>query len=70
LVALSVQLAALTTAEATAAALLIRFCTLWLGVLVGVASFMLWPQLLAGAATQPPSAAEMTGEIAEKIKVG
>ncbi|RIK52436.1 MAG: TIGR00374 family protein [Chloroflexi bacterium] len=49
LVALSVQLLALPVATATAAALLIRFCTLWMGVLVGVVSFLLWPDLLAGA---------------------
>jgi uncharacterized protein (TIRG00374 family) len=53
LVALSVQILALSTAEATAAALLIRFCTLWFGVLIGVASFALWPGLLDGA--EPPS---------------
>jgi uncharacterized protein (TIRG00374 family) len=50
LVALSIQLLALPTAQATAAALLIRFCTLWFGVLLGVISFLLWPQLLAGSA--------------------
>lgn len=49
LVALSVRLLALPTAMATAAALLIRFCTLWLGVTIGVISFALWPQLLAGS---------------------
>jgi uncharacterized protein (TIRG00374 family) len=49
LVALSVQILSLPTAVATAAALLIRFCTLWFGVLLGVVSFLLWPTLLAGA---------------------
>jgi uncharacterized protein (TIRG00374 family) len=49
LVALTVQLVALSTAEATAAALLIRFCTLWFGVGLGVVSFVLWPSLLDGA---------------------
>ncbi len=49
LVALSVQILALPTAVATAAALLVRFCTLWFGVLIGVVSFLLWPRLLAGA---------------------
>lgn len=49
LVALSVRLLMLPTALATAAALLIRFCTLWLGVTIGVISFLLWPQLLAGS---------------------
>lgn len=49
LVALSVRLLAFSASTATAAALLIRFCTLWLGVLVGVVSFLLWPDLLAGS---------------------
>lgn len=49
LVALSVRLLVLPTALATAAALLIRFCTLWFGVTIGVISFLLWPQLLAGS---------------------
>ncbi len=53
LVALSVQILALTTAQATAAALLVRFCTLWFGVLIGVVCFVLWPGLLAGAEAQP-----------------
>jgi hypothetical protein len=38
-------------ATATAAALLVRFCTLWLGVAIGAVSFLLWPDLLAGAET-------------------
>lgn len=50
LVALSGRLLGLTIPLATAAALLIRFCTLWLGVTIGVISFALWPQLLAGSA--------------------
>jgi len=49
LVALSVQLLGIATPVATAAALLVRFCTLWLGVLLGVVSFARWPYLLAGA---------------------
>lgn len=49
LVALSRRLFGLSTAAATGAALLTRFCTLWLGVSIGVVSFLLWPQLLAGA---------------------
>lgn len=49
LVALSTRLLGLSTASATAGALLIRFCTLWLGVSVGVISFLIWPKLLAGA---------------------
>ncbi len=44
-----IRLFALPTATATAAALLIRFCTLWLGVGIGVVSFLLWSDLLAGA---------------------
>lgn len=50
LVALSGQLLAMSAASATAAALLIRFCTLWLGVLVGVVSFLVWSSLLTGSA--------------------
>ena len=49
LVTLSTQLLAVSLPIATAAALLIRFCTLWMGVLVGVVSFFLWPELLAGS---------------------
>jgi glycosyltransferase 2 family protein len=49
LVALSVRLLTLPTAIATAAALLVRFCTLWMGVTIGVISFALWPHLLAGS---------------------
>jgi uncharacterized protein (TIRG00374 family) len=49
LVALSGRLLLLPTAMATAAALLIRFCTLWFGVTIGVVSFALWPHLLAGS---------------------
>ena len=44
-----IRLFALPTATATAAALLIRFCTLWLGVGIGVVSFLLWSHLLADA---------------------
>ncbi|CAN5865711.1 lysylphosphatidylglycerol synthase transmembrane domain-containing protein [soil metagenome] len=49
LATLTVRLLGLMAAPATAAALLIRFCTLWLGVCIGVISFLLWPHLLAGA---------------------
>lgn len=49
LVALSVRFLMMPTALATAAALLVRFCTLWLGVTIGVISFVLWPHLLAGS---------------------
>ena len=45
----SIQILKLSTTTATAAALLIRFCTLWFGVLIGVVSFFFWPDLLAGA---------------------
>ena len=44
-----IRLFAMPAATATAAALLIRFCTLWLGVGIGVVSFLLWSDLLAGA---------------------
>lgn len=49
LATLSVRLFSLPFASATAAALLTRFCALWMGVVVGVISFVLWPELLAGA---------------------
>lgn len=49
LVALSTQIFGLSTAAATAGALLVRFCTLWLGVLIGVVSISLWSHLLAGS---------------------
>ena len=63
LVALSVQILALSTAQATAAALLIRFCTLWFGVLIGVVSFMLWPRLLAGAEPAVQERKGLSGEV-------
>jgi uncharacterized protein (TIRG00374 family) len=44
-----IRLFGMPAATATAAALLIRFCTLWLGVGIGVVSFLLWADLLAGA---------------------
>jgi uncharacterized protein (TIRG00374 family) len=46
---LSTSLLGLDRASGTAAALLIRFCTLWMGVGIGVVSFTLWSRLLAGA---------------------
>ena len=49
MVALSMRILGLTSATATAAALLTRFCTLWMGVGIGVVSFLLWPELLAGS---------------------
>lgn len=44
-----IRLFGLSTASATAAALVVRFCTLWLGVGIGFVSFLLWNHLLAGA---------------------
>ena len=49
MVALSMRILGLSSATATAAALLTRFCTLWMGVGIGVVSFLLWPELLAGS---------------------
>lgn len=46
LVALSTQLFGLGLSSATAAALLIRFATLWFGVGLGALSLLLWPYLL------------------------
>jgi uncharacterized protein (TIRG00374 family) len=43
------RLLGMTTAAATAAALLTRFVTLWMGVGIGVVSFLLWNDLLAGS---------------------
>lgn len=48
LVALSEQLLGMARTSASAAALLVRFATLWFGVLLGVISLLLWPQLLTG----------------------
>lgn len=49
MVLLSRRLLGLTTSVATAAALLTRFITLWMGIGIGIVSFLLWPGLLAGA---------------------
>ncbi len=49
MVAWSRQLFGLSAGAATAAALLTRFCTLWMGVAIGVVCFLLWPELLAGS---------------------
>jgi uncharacterized protein (TIRG00374 family) len=49
LVALSQRLLGMSAPAATAAALLVRFCTLWFGVMIGVVSFLAWHNLLAGA---------------------
>lgn len=46
-----VRLFGMGTATATAAALVIRFCTLWLSVGIGFVSVLLWHDLLAGAET-------------------
>lgn len=51
-----VRLFGLSAATATAAALVIRFCTLWLSVGIGFVSFLLWHELLAGAETAHPKA--------------
>jgi uncharacterized protein (TIRG00374 family) len=66
LVAFTVQLLTFSTAEATAAALLIRFCTLWFGVLIGVVSFVMWPGLLSR--TEPPASANPA--LSSKVEVG
>lgn len=63
LVALSGRLLLLPTAMATAAALLIRFCTLWFGVTIGVVSFALWPHLLAGSDLARREEALVTEEV-------
>jgi glycosyltransferase 2 family protein len=49
LVALSTRLLGFAVPTATAAALIVRFCTLWLGIGIGVVSFLLWSNLLTGA---------------------
>ena len=46
LAALSTQLLELSRSTAVAAALLIRFITLWFGVAIGLVSLALWPRLL------------------------
>jgi len=43
------RLFGMSAATATASALVIRFCTLWLNVAIGFVSFLLWHDLLAGA---------------------
>lgn len=60
LVALSGQLLGMARTPATAAALLIRFATLWFGVGIGLLSLVLWPNLLRGAelASAPSTAGE------------
>jgi glycosyltransferase 2 family protein len=48
LVALTAQLLGLARTPASAAALLIRFATLWFGVILGLICLALWPHLLGG----------------------
>lgn len=69
----SQRLLGLTQASATASALLTRFCTLWLGVGIGVVSMLLWHDLLAGAeeaqkeqAAQKDQAAASAAPVAEQ----
>ncbi len=53
LVALSGQILGMARTPASAAALLIRFATLWFGVAIGMVSLLLWPKLLNGAESAP-----------------
>jgi uncharacterized protein (TIRG00374 family) len=55
LVALSQATFGLDRTAATAAALLIRLCTLWFGVAIGLACLARWPDLLAGAPDAAPA---------------
>ncbi len=55
LVALSQELLDLTRATAAAGSLLIRFATLWLGVLIGFVSVALWPELLVPGGSGEPA---------------
>ena len=55
LAALSIQLLELSRPAAAAAALVIRFATLWFGVAIGLICLTLWPYLLT---TQKNSIAE------------
>jgi uncharacterized protein (TIRG00374 family) len=54
LVALSGQIFGLARTPASAAALLIRFATLWFGIAIGLISLALWPHLLNGAEESQP----------------
>ncbi|MFZ1754040.1 MAG: lysylphosphatidylglycerol synthase transmembrane domain-containing protein [Caldilineaceae bacterium] len=56
LVALSEQLLGMARTPASAAALLVRFATLWFGVLLGVISLLLWPHLLIEQSPLPSAA--------------
>ena len=61
LVALSQSIYGLDRTAATAAALVIRLCTLWFGVGIGLLCLLRWPDLLAGAPEAPePGLAEAT----------
>jgi uncharacterized membrane protein YbhN (UPF0104 family) len=57
LVALTTQLLGLARTPASAAALLIRFATLWFGVILGLLCLALWPHLLSGDAETRPQTA-------------
>ena len=68
LVALAEELLHLPAAPATAAALVIRFCTLWFGVVIGVISFLLWPNLMAGAGEETKeNAPKRDGAVGERL---
>lgn len=54
LVALSVQLLGMARTPASAAALLVRFATLWFGVILGLICLALWPHLLRSAEESRP----------------
>ena len=59
LAALSIQLLNLSRPAAAAAALVIRFATLWFGVVIGLVCLALWPQLLTvqkGSVAEEPKA--------------
>lgn len=62
LMTLSTQLLSMTAAAATASALLIRFCTLWLGVFIGIISFFIWSELLAGSAEAQQNPQTVSGD--------
>jgi len=55
LAALSSQILMLTRSEAAAAALLIRFLTLWFAVAIGLVCLALWPYLLTGRESEKPA---------------
>ena len=64
LAALSSQLLALTRSAAAAAALLVRFITLWFGVAIGFVSLALWPHLLTPQEGAGSEEREGTSEVA------